>query len=257
MADHVVVEQKATVLHLRLNRPEKKNALTRDMYNTLVEALDRADGDPAVRVVAFSGTGDAFTAGNDLADFLAGGPVDETSPQVRLLRALVRAKKPLVAAVNGIAVGIGVTLLLHCDLVYAAEDATFQLNFVNIGLVPEAGSSLLLPQMVGYHRAAEMLLLGEPFDAQAALRTGLINAVCPRDALAAKLEGVAVALAAKPPASVRITKQLLKGSGYETEVIARQDEELVHFGRQLASPEAREAMTAFLEKRKPDFSKFT
>lgn len=257
MADHVVVEQKGAVLHLRLNRPEKKNALTRDMYRVMVEALDRADADPGVRVVAFSGTGDAFTSGNDLADFLAGGPVDETSPQIRLLRALVRAKKPLVAAVNGFAVGIGVTLLLHCDLVYAAEEATFQLNFVNIGLVPEAGSSLLLPRIVGYQRAAELLLLGGVFDAPAAHRMGLVNAICPKGALGAKLDEVAAALAAKPPASVRITKQLLKGSAYEAEVTARQDEELVHFGRQLASPEAREAMTAFLEKRKPDFSKFT
>ncbi len=257
MAEQVLVTEAGKVLHLRLNRPEKKNALTRDMYRTLVDALDRADADPAIRAVTISGAGDAFTAGNDLADFLAGGPVDETSPQLRLLRALVRARKPLVAAVNGVAVGIGVTMLLHCDLVYAAEEATFQLNFVNIGLVPEAGSSLLLPRMVGHHRAAELLLLGDMFDAATAHRMGIVNAVCPKDALAAKLDQVAAALAAKPPASLRITKQLLKGAGYETELIARQDEELVHFGRQLVSPEAREAMTAFMEKRKPDFSKFT
>ena len=228
MSDPILVDEASKVLHLRLNRPEKKNALTRAMYATLVEALDRADADPNIRVVTVSGTGDAFTSGNDLADFLALGPGGDTGPQLNFLKAITRTRKPLIAAVNGVAVGIGVTLLLHCDLVYAAEEASFQLNFVNIGLVPEAGSSLLLPRLIGHQRAAELLLLGSPFDAQAALRMGLVNAVCPRDALAARLE----------------------------EVTARQAEELVHFGRQLASPEAREAMTAFLEKRKPDFSKF-
>jgi enoyl-CoA hydratase/carnithine racemase len=254
MSEHVLTAVSERILAIRLNRPEKKNALTQAMYEALVAALDAADGDPAIRAITITGSGDSFTSGNDLADFLARPPADEASPVMRFLAAIARAAKPIVAGVNGLAVGVGTTMLLHCDLVYAAEGASFQLPFVDLGLVPEAGSTLLLPLLAGYHRAAELMLLGERFDARAAREIGLVNAVCPAADLDALLRARAAVLAAKPPAALRLTKALLKGDG--ASVSARIAEESRHFMRQLHSPEAREAMTAFLEKRKPDFSRF-
>ncbi len=256
MPEDVVISEARRVLHFRLNRPEKKNASTRAMYQILADAIQRAEGDPAVRAITVSGTGEAFTSGNDLADFLAGHPLDVESPAMRFLAVLSKARKPLLAGVNGIAVGIGVTMLLHCDLVYAAREATFQLPFVNIGLVPEAASSLLLPLLVGHHRAAELLLLGDRFDAQAAQQIGLVNALHPRESVAAVQEERAVALAAKPPAALQATKLLLKGGELGAAVAARLAEERAHLERQLRSPEAREATEAFLQKRAPDFSRF-
>jgi enoyl-CoA hydratase/carnithine racemase len=254
MADLVVISQSEGILRLRVNRPEKKNALTRAMYQTLADALDRADDDETVRVITITGTGDVFTSGNDLGDFLDGGPIDGDSPVMRFLAAIARARKPLIAGVNGLAVGIGVTMLLHCDLVYAAEEATFLLPFVNLGLVPEAASSLLLPRLVGHQRAAELLFFGNTFDAETAFTVGLVNAVHPRGALDGVVEKSAATLAAKPQASLQLTKELLKGSLSQA-VSARMTDEAEHVRRMLSSPEAREAMQAILEKRPPDFRK--
>jgi len=257
MTQHVVISDASGVLRIRINRPEKKNALTRKMYQTLAEAIERSDVDPAIRVITISGTGDAFTSGNDLVDFLDSQSPEADRSTMRFLAAISRACKPLLAGVNGLAVGIGVTMLLHCDLVYAAEEATFQLPFVNLGLVPEAASSLLLPRLIGHHRAAELFFFGNKFDAQAAHRMGLVNAVKSRSSLEAVLDELAAGLAAKPPAALQITKKLLKGAAFDAAVSAQLDEEQTHFERQLRSPEAREAMEAFLQKRTPDFSRIS
>src|SRR6476659_4440328 len=176
MAEHIVVSIEDRILTLRFDRPEKKNALTRGMYVGMIEALKQADTDPNVRVVLITGTEVCFTAGNDLVDFANAKP-GETSPAILFLQTLIAAQKPVVAAVGGVAVGIGTTMLLHCDLVYAASDARFQLPFVNLGLCPEAGSSVMLPELMGHRRAAELLLFGEPFSAEVARELGIVNAV--------------------------------------------------------------------------------
>jgi enoyl-CoA hydratase/carnithine racemase len=256
VTDHVVVSQAARALRIQINRPEKKNALTRAMYSALAEAIERADADSTVRVITLTGVADVFTSGNDLKDFLDAEERGPDDPVLRFLSAIANARKPLIAGVNGLAVGIGVTLLLHCDLVYAAEGAVFQLPFVNLGLVPEAASSLLLPRRVGHHRAAELLFLGSRFDVHAALQLGLVNAIHPRELLEQLVAEKAGALADKPPQALRLTKELLKGERYRSEVAAQMEEERVRFEHQLNSPEAREAMSAFLEKRTPDFSRF-
>jgi enoyl-CoA hydratase/carnithine racemase len=253
MSDHVLTSTANSILQIVLNRLEKKNALTVAMYSEMSDALEKADHDPAVRVVVITGQEGCFTSGNDVADFLQHPPLAEDSQALRFLRAISTATKPVIAAVNGLAVGIGVTMLLHSDLVYAADSATFQLPFVNLALVPEAASSMLLPRMAGYHRAAEMLLLGERFDARVALETGLVNAVVPAAELTALVQGKAAALAAKPPAALRMTKALLKREAES--VPARMAQEGQYFAQQLKSPEAREAMEAFMQRRKPDFSR--
>jgi enoyl-CoA hydratase/carnithine racemase len=256
MSEHVLVETRGPVLHLRLNRPEKKNALTVEMYAAMADALRGAEENPDVRVILLSAEGDAFTAGNDLADFLQRPPTDESSPVLRFLHALIGASKPLVAAVNGLAVGVGATMLLHCDLVYAARSARFHLPFVGLGLVPEAGSSLLLPQRVGQARAAELLLLGEPFDAERALEMGIVSDVFPDEELAARAGERALRLAAQPPAAVRATRALLRRAD-RAALPDHMREESALFLERLRSPEAREAMQAFLERRQPDFSRFS
>jgi enoyl-CoA hydratase/carnithine racemase len=254
MTDHIVTTTADGVLQVRMNRPEKRNALSLPMYTAMTEALEGARQDSAVRVIVITGTEGCFTSGNDVTDFLANPPSGGDSPVIRFLQTLIATEKPVIAAVNGLAVGIGVTMLLHCDLAYAAEIATFQLPFVNLGLVPEAASSMLLPRMAGYHRAAEMLLLGDRFDAQTALAAGLVNSVHPESALADVVKQKAAALAAKPPASIRLTKALLKR---EIESVpARMAEEGKYFGQQLKSAEVREAVEAFMQRRKPDFSRF-
>jgi enoyl-CoA hydratase/carnithine racemase len=255
MTDHVLTATADGVLEIRMNRPEKKNALSLAMYTAMREALEAARRDPAVRVVTITGAGGSFTSGNDVTDFLANPPGASDSPVIRFLETLIAADKPVIAAVNGLAVGIGVTMLLHCDLVYAAETATFQLPFVNLGLVPEAASSMLLPRMAGYHRAAEMLLLGDRFDARTALEAGLVNSLHPESALAGVIKEKAAALVAKPPASIRMTKALLKRDPESVPV--RMAEEGKCFGQQLKAPEVREAVEAFIERRKPDFSRFS
>jgi enoyl-CoA hydratase/carnithine racemase len=255
MAEHIVTEIADGILGIRIDRADKKNALTFAMYTALADALEAADRNAAVRVVTISGVGDSFTSGNDLQDFLSGAPPEGEGPAFRFVRVISEVGKPIVAAVNGLAVGVGVTMLLHCDLVYAAANATFQIPFVNLGLVTEAASSLLLPRLMGHQKAAELLLLGERFDAAAAHAIGLVNAVCPGEALAGLARDRALALAAKPPSSVRLIKSLMKSK--TASVPARMAEEGALFATQLRSAEAREAMTAFMERRKPDFSRFT
>jgi enoyl-CoA hydratase/carnithine racemase len=254
MAEHIVVSIQDRILSIRLDRPEKKNALTRGMYLGMIEALEQAENDSAVRVVLITGTQDCFTAGNDLMDFANAKP-GETSPAIVYLQTLAAAQKPVVAAVAGVAVGIGTTMLLHCDLVYAAPDARFQLPFVNLGLCPEAGSSVMLPELMGHRRAAELLLFGEPFSSEKALELGIINAVYPGGELLEAATAKARQLAEKPPSALRTTKALLKRSaaGAVAEAMERETEK---FAALLQGPEAREAMMAFMQRRKPDFSKF-
>jgi len=252
---HIVTETKDRVFRIEIARADKKNALTLDMYAALADALSAADADPQVRVALVHGARDCFTAGNDLKDFLERPPHSEDSPTWRFLRALPRFGKPIVAAVNGAAVGIGTTMLLHCDLVYAAPGARFQMPFVPLGLVPEAGSSFLLPYIAGYQRAAELLLLGQPFSVDKAYEAGFVTAIVPEAELLERARGGALAVAALPPSAVRATKALMRGR-YIKRVTEAMDEEGKVFTERLASPEAREAMTAFFEKRKPDFSRF-
>jgi enoyl-CoA hydratase/carnithine racemase len=252
---HIIIEAKDRVLRIEIARPDKKNALTLAMYAAMADALAAADGDPKVRVALIHGARDCFTAGNDLKDFLDRPPHSETGPTTRFLRGIANFGKPLLAAVNGAAVGIGTTMLLHCDLVYAAPGARFQLPFVPLGLVPEAGSSFLLPYIAGYQRAAELLLLGQPFDADKAYVAGFVTAIVPEKDLLERARAGALAIAALPPAAVRATKALMRGRFAKRVSEAMTDEGKV-FSERLASPEAREAMTAFFEKRKPDFSRF-
>lgn len=253
MTDHVVVGVQDRILTIRLNRPEKRNALTFAMYAAMTEALAKADGDPGVRVVLITGTPDCFTAGNDLADFAAAKP-GQVSPAVRYLETLAATSKPVLAAVGGVAIGIGTTMLLHCDLVYAAASARFQLPFVNLGLCPEAASSAILPALMGTHRAAELLLFAEPLSAEAARDLGIVNQVVTDLDLPATATAKAQQLSQKPPAALRTTKMLLKASQADVikQAIAREGQQ---FAALLQGPEAKEAMAAFLERRKPDFSR--
>jgi enoyl-CoA hydratase/carnithine racemase len=250
----VVVTQAGPVLEVLFNRPEKKNALTGAMYAAVVDAFHRADKDPAIRVVLLSGAGDTFTSGNDIKDFQSRAATNEASPTSPFLDALSSLATPLVAAVNGAAIGVGTTMLAHADLVIAARSARFVMPFTSLGLVPEAASSLLFPRLVGHQRASALLLLGEPMDAETAREWGFVNQVVADDALMATARGVAGRLAALPPEAVRQTKDLIKnGRG---DVPGRIAQELALFGRLLCSPEAAEAFQAFVEKRTPDFSQF-
>ncbi|TSE25220.1 2,3-dehydroadipyl-CoA hydratase [Tepidimonas sediminis] len=242
------------VLTLTLNRPQRKNALTSAMYATLADALERAVDAAAVRVAVIQGQEGMFSAGNDIEEFLQAPPAGTDSPVFRFLRAIATFPKPLVAAVCGPAVGIGTTLLFHCDLVYAGDNAAFSMPFVNLGLCAEGASSLLAPQMFGYHRAAEALLLGEPIYAETALELGLVNRVLPPREVNAHAQQVARKLAAKPLTSLVETKRLMKGA-QQPAVLQRMAEEGAVFARMLREPAAREAFAAFLEKRTPDFSR--
>jgi enoyl-CoA hydratase/carnithine racemase len=249
----ILVHTEAGVCTLTFNRPDKKNSITAAMYGALADALQAAEADAAVRCVVFQGLETVFTAGNDIADFLNHPPASLDSPVFRFLRGIAQFPKPVIAAVCGPAVGIGTTLLFHCDLVYAGDNAAFSMPFVNLGLCPEAASSLLVPQMLGYHRAAEALLLGEPFMAEAALEVGLVNRVLPPTEAAGYAQSVARKLVAKPISSLIETKRLMK-KGQSQQVVATMAEEGQIFGRMLSEPAAREAFTAFMERRKPDFS---
>jgi enoyl-CoA hydratase/carnithine racemase len=249
MTDTILTRSQDRVLHITINRPDKKNALSAAMYAALADALTQAETDAAVQVVTITGAGDSFTAGNDIADFLQNPPLNDDSPVWQFLRAISAATKPVIAAVNGIAVGVGVTLLLHCDLVYAAESAVFQLPFINLALLPEAASSLLLPRLIGHQRASELLMFGESFDAMRARELGLVNALYPASDLAAAVEERARVLAAKPPEAIRIVKSLLKGNG--PEIQARMREEAALFVGRLASDEAQQALQRFMQRRKP------
>ncbi|RRD57812.1 enoyl-CoA hydratase [Comamonadaceae bacterium OH2545_COT-014] len=250
----ILTHQEAGVLTLTLHRVERKNSLSTAMYAALADALNAAASDAAVRVAVIQGHETVFCAGNDIEDFLRQPPAGPDAPVFRFLRAIATFPKPLVAAVCGPAVGIGATLLLHCDLVYAGDNAAFSLPFVNLGLCPEAGSTLLLPQRIGAHRAAQLMLLGEPFTAQDALEMGLVNRVVPPAECNALAQAQAARLASKPLSSLLATKQLLKGE-QQAAVLRRMEEEGALFSRMLHEPAAKEAMTAFMEKRAPDFSK--
>ncbi|ODS90824.1 MAG: enoyl-CoA hydratase [Comamonas sp. SCN 65-56] len=254
----ILVHTEAGVTTLTFNRVEKKNSFTEVMYGAMADVLQAAAQDAGVRCVVIQGDATVFSAGNDIGDFLRQGqsaqPADMTErPVWRFLKAIASFPKPLVAAVCGPAVGVGTTLLLHCDLVYAGDNAAFALPFVNLGLCPEAASSLLLPRMFGMHRAAEALMLGEPFMAEAALEVGLVNRVVPPTECNALAQQQARKLAAKPLSSLMATKRLMKGAQTE-QVLQVMLDESREFGRLMREPAAREAFGAFLEKRKPDFS---
>lgn len=251
----VLVELKDRVLTVRMNRVDKKNALTQAMYTEMADAINAAATNNEVRVVLLTGGLEAFCAGNDLADFLKVPPGGNDSPVARFMNALAVFPKPVVGAVTGPAVGIGVTMLLHCDLVYAGSNARLQMPFVNIGICPEFASSLLLPKIMGHVRAAELTMLGEPFSAQTALQYGLVNEVLPDAEVEPRALERALKLAAQPPNALRVTKMLLKRWDLK-EVTEAIGYEAQYFVPMLGQPEAREAMSAFMGKRKPDFSNF-
>ncbi len=244
----------AGVMTITLNRVDKKNSLTQAMYGAMADALAQATDDASVRAVVIQGHATVFSAGNDIGDFLNGPPSTQESHVFRFLRGIAAFPKPLVAAVCGPAVGVGTTMLFHCDLVYAGDNAAFSMPFVNLGLCPEAASSLLVPQMLGYHRAAEAILLGEPFMAEAALEVGLVNRIVPPMEANGVAQTQARKLAAKPMGALIETKRLMK-KGQAGLIAQQMDDEAASFGRLLKAPEAKEAFTAFLEKRKPDFSR--
>ena len=250
VSDLVLVQNDGPIRIVRMNRPQKKNALTLAMYAALVEALNRAGEATQVRCVVFAGAPGAFCAGNDLQDFLdASSNADGLAPAlIAFLHALARAEKPLVAAVSGLAVGIGTTMLLHCDYVVAANDARFSTPFVHLGLVPEAGSSLLGPRRMGHAHAFALLAMGRPLDAAGALASGLVNSVVAPDQVEPEAMKAAREIAALPAEALTATRRLLRGS--PDEAIRRIDEECAEFKRRLASPEAKAAFEAFLSRRK-------
>ncbi|MDE2606213.1 MAG: enoyl-CoA hydratase [Burkholderiales bacterium] len=254
MTQDILVHAEGGVMTLTLNRLERKNSITSDMYAALADGIARAQEDAAIRVVLIQGHETVFSAGNDIGDFLNKPPAGPDSPVFRFLRGIATFPKPLLAAVCGPAVGIGTTMLFHCDLVYAGDNAAFSMPFANLGLCPEAASSVLVPQMLGYHRAAEALMLGEPFFAEAALEVGLVNRVVPPTEANDYANAQARKLAAKPLSSLVETKRLMK-KGQQQLVLQQMLDEGESFGRMLREPAAKEAFTAFMEKRKPDFSK--
>jgi len=254
--DQIQSELSEGILTLGINRPDKRNALNMAMYQALADGLRHADGDDAVRVILICGSEECFTSGNDLADFLSAPPTGPQSPVMQFLMAISEARKPIVAAVNGAAVGVGVTMLLHCELVYAGAGAVFQMPFVNLGLCPEAGSTLLLPGIMGHQRAAELLLLGEEFSAEKACAVGIVTEVCPDRDVPATARRKALQLAAQPAAAVRLAKHLLK-RGHAARLQETIVEEGAQFMARLKSPEAGEALQAFMQRRKPDFAQFT
>ena len=239
---------------IELARPERKNAITAQMYAEMADALEAAAHDEAVRAIVLHGADTVFSAGNDIQDFLERPPSLETSPTVRFMRTLAGQEKPVIAAVNGAAVGIGTTLLMHCDLVYSADNAMFSMPFVNLGLCPEFGASLLLPLQAGYHKAAEKLLFGEPISAEEALEMGIVNRLLPPGEVLDYALHQARRFRGLPPVAVRETKRLLKAS-WRSAVQNAMTTELETFRRLLGSPESKEALSAFLERRKPDFTR--
>ncbi|KXU90706.1 enoyl-CoA hydratase [Caballeronia megalochromosomata] len=251
----IQIERADGVLSIVLNRPEKKNAITAAMYQEMADGLYEAEMDPTVRAVLIRANGSTFSAGNDLDDFLNDPPKGLDAPVFQFLRRIAAFPKPIVAAVTGAAVGIGTTMLLHCDMVYASPNAKFSLPFSQLGLCPEAASSLLLPRTSGYQRAAEKLLLGEAFDVNEAIGMGFVNGAIDAGELDAYAFERAKRLAKLPASSLRVTKSLMKNAQAH-EVSARMEDEAAHFARMLVAPEAREAFQAFFEKRKPDFSQF-
>ena len=249
MSEHVLVERKGDVLAITLARPDRRNAITVAMYATLADAFESAAGDDSVRLITLRGQGQDFTAGNDLGDFMAELPRDGSDiPVWRLLRALTKNQVPVVAAVHGNAVGIGTTMLFHCDFVIAEEGTRFLMPFVDLGLVPEAASSLILPRLAGRRRAARYLLLGEPFGPEEALDFGLVSHIAPAGQLDAIVDRVVEALRAKPTEALRLTQRLLR-RGNTDELLERMELENGHFSERLTSTEVRDAISAFFAAR--------
>ena len=250
----IVTERSGNILRIQLNRPEKKNAMTGSMYIALADLLNEAAKDELIRVVVLHGAGDSFSAGNDVADFLKNAPGPGESPQAKLMNALVNFYKPIVAAVQGAAIGGGTTMLTHCNFVYAGESTKFQMPFINLGLVPEFGSSCSIPARIGHLRAAELILLGTAFDAQRAFELGLVTRVVPDEKLLATATETAQKLAAKPATALQASKRLMRQATREQiqQAIKIESEQ---FGSLLQSADAKEAFTAFLEKRPPNFNK--
>jgi enoyl-CoA hydratase/carnithine racemase len=247
---HIEVEQSGAVLRVAINRPEKKNALTGEMYDALADAFERAETDASIRVVLLHGNGSAFTAGNDLQDFMQKPWKGQARPPaVRFIYAVAEAKKPVIAAVHGLVVGVGMTILLHCDLVYAAADTRFMMPFIDLGIVPEAASTVLLPLRIGRQQAAELFLLGSPLTAQRAYEVGLVNAILFPEKLLPAAVTVADVLAQKPAAAVLACKELMKRA-YRAEVERALREEVEIISERLESAETRAALAAFLDKRK-------
>jgi enoyl-CoA hydratase/carnithine racemase len=250
----IVTERSGSILRVQLNRPSKKNAMTSAMYITMADLLNNAAKDDSVRVVVWHGAGDSFCAGNDLEDFLKNpiGPGD--SPQSRLIEALINFDRPIVAAVHGFAIGGGTTMLTHCDFVYASESAKFQMPFINLALVPEFGTSYSIPARIGYLRAAELIQLGQPFDAKRAMELGLVTQVVPDQNLLATATATAQKLAEKPAGALQASKRLMKNPWREQLVEAAKAENK-EFSARLRSADTKEAISAFFEKRPPDFTK--
>jgi enoyl-CoA hydratase/carnithine racemase len=252
--DDIITERSGSILRVQLNRPAKRNAMTARMYATLADVFNTAAGDERTRVVLWHGAGESFSAGNDVEDFLKNPPGPGDSPQARLMNALLDLDKPLVAAVHGAAIGGGTTMLTHCDFVYAGESTKFQMPFINLALVPEFGSSWSVPARIGHIRAAELILLGLPFDAKRAADLGFVTRVVPdQDVLAAATE-TARKLAAKPVGALQASKRLMKRPFHE-QITAAIKGENEAFSVQVRSGDAKEALAAFLEKRPPDFTK--
>jgi enoyl-CoA hydratase/carnithine racemase len=252
--NEIHTERAGNILTVVLNRPTRKNAMTSAMYIALADVLNDAAKDDTVRVVIWHGAGDSFSAGNDLEDFMKNPPGAGESPQSKLMKAFVDFDKPLIAAVHGAAVGGGTTMLVHCDFVYAAPGTRFQLPFVNLALVPEFGSSSALPARIGYLAAAELYMLGAPFDAKRAAELGIVTQVVAEEDLLAKATETATKLAVKPPAALRATKRLLK-EPFRASIVEAIADENKAFAVQVRSAEAKEAFNAFLEKRAPDFGR--
>jgi enoyl-CoA hydratase/carnithine racemase len=250
----LLTDRSGGILRVQFNRPTKKNAMTLAMYTGLADLLNEADTDENFNVVLLHGAGDSFTAGNDLEDFMKNPPGPGDSPQGRLISALIAFSKPLVAAVHGVAIGGGTTILTHFDFVYAADDTKFQVPFINLALVPEFGSSYLLPRQLGYLQAAELLMLGERFSATRAIELGLVTAVVPVSEVMARATETAQKLARKPASALRACKDLLKRPEREQlkQSVARETEE---FAAHVRSADAKEAIVAFFEKRAPDFTR--
>lgn len=248
MSEHIRVGVEDGVLTVAMARPEKRNALTQAMYAGLADAFERAASDPAIRCLLITGTEDVFCAGNDIADFRSRPAEDGTRPSRRFYTGLATSEKPVVAAVQGLAIGIGCTMLLHADIVYAAPEARFRLPFVDLGVVPELGSSLLVPRLVGRHRAAELILLGEFFGAEAAREMGFVNRVLDRAELLPNATATAQALARKPQEALRATRRLLRGD--PSALMARIEEERDIFAERLASAETQAIMAGVLKPKR-------
>lgn len=254
MNEHILTELNNGVLIVRMNRAEKKNALTNGMYSVMADAIERAASDRMVKVVLFTGSEGVFTAGNDLGDFLKNPPRGPEAPVNRFISNMVNTDVPIVAAVDGVAVGIGTTMLLHFDQVFATKRARFSLPFINLALVPEAGSSMLLAEACGYKKAAELLMLGEPFTGDVARECGIVSRLCEPEELMEQAMAMARKLAVKPREALRATKRLMRRSKEPLGKRVLAEGELFSHG--LDSPEAKEAFTAFFEKRAPDFEQF-